>query len=125
MQSFMDNTHLNRWETLASTYFPEHIGAGDYKGIVMAEQALRDNGILSRFSSDGEMSRWLSRLLGWEVNYRALANARVRFLSRDNNKEEDRRYLDFVDFYHEKTILYHQLEIDLLTKSILSSNVIK
>ena len=117
--------YRNQWEILASTWFPEHIGEGDYKGIAMAEQALRDNGVLSRFASDCDMARWLTNLLGWEVNYRLLYKAKVRFRTRNNNKEEDPRYIDFVDFYREKTLLYHQLERDLLTKSILSSNVLK
>lgn len=91
----------------------------------MAEQALRDNGVLSRFASDCDMARWLTKLLGWDVNYRLLYKAKVRFRTRDNNKEEDPRYIDFVDFYREKTLLYHQLERDLLTKSILYPNVPK
>lgn len=115
----------NQWEILASTYFPEHIGEGDYKGIVMAEQALKDNGILSRFASDGEQARWLTNLLGWEVNYRRLNLARIRFQSRNNSKDEDQRYIDFVDFYREKTILYHDLEKKILHDKILSSNVFK
>lgn len=91
----------------------------------MAEQALRDNGVLSRFASDCDMARWLTNLLGWEVNYRRLNTAKTRFRARSNSKEEDQRYIDFIDFYREKTILYHQLERDLLSKSILSSNVLK
>ena len=118
-------TFRNQWEILASTYFPEHIGTGDYKGIVMAEQALRDNGILSRFASDGEQARWLTNLLGWEVNYRYLNTVRRRFVTRDNSKDEDPRYLDFVDFYRERAALYHELERNLLTKAILSTNVYK
>lgn len=121
----MNNILKNQWEILASTYFPEHIGTGDYKGIIMADQALRVNGVLSRFASDGEQARWLTNLLGWQVNYRRLNTARVRFLSRNNSKDEDQRYLDFVDFYREKTILYHKIELKLLSNSILSSNVLK
>ena len=117
--------YICQWEILASTYFPEHIGSGDYKGIVMAEQALKDNGILSRFASDCDMARWLTNLLGWQVNYRRINTARVRFVSRSNKKDEDHRYLDFVDFYREKTILYHQIERDLLANAILSSNVLR
>ena len=60
--------YRNQWEILASTWFPEHIGEGDYKGIAMAEQALRDNGVLSRFASDCDMARWLTNLLGWAID---------------------------------------------------------
>lgn len=91
----------------------------------MAEQALRDNGVLSRFASDDDMARWLTRLLNWNVDTRTLRRAKTRFRTRDNNKEEDPRYIDFVDFYREKTILYHQLEKELLANTILGSKGVK
>lgn len=93
----------NKWEKLATKWFPEHISKGDYKGIAMADQALCDNRVLSRFSSTREMARWLTDLLGWEVNYRHLSNAIVRFHTRDNNKEEDIRYLRFQEFFREES----------------------
>lgn len=66
------------------------------------------------------MARWLSKLLEWEVNYRALNNAINYFRARDNNKEEDQRYLDFRDLYYEQSLIYHEIMKKKMENLILS-----
>lgn len=110
---------------MATTWFPEHIGVGCYKELVMEIEALRQCSVLDRFGSERAMCEWLSHLLGWEVNYRAYNVARTRFQGRSNDKEDPDRYLFLLDFYREQTRKYHEVKQKIMAELILSTNVNK
>lgn len=85
----------NEWERLAAAWFPQHIGRGDYKHLAMELAAMQENKIVDRFCSVNEQARWLTKLLGWEVDPYTLRRQIDRFDCRDNSKPEPAKYLIF------------------------------
>lgn len=94
----------NYWEIIAREDFPQFTPLIEkrYAVLAMEIEALRANLIIDRFSGVPEMAKFLTKVLGWQVERIQLATAIRNFRCRPANKEDPEKYTDLCALFAEK-----------------------